>query len=56
MLGRELLANEGADARQVQGRHRFRHARSDAVVAPQRVAVADDQEFTVHSLLGGTFH
>ena len=46
VFGRELLADERAHAGQIQLLNRFHHARADAVVAAQRVAVADDQKIT----------
>ena len=43
-LGREQRANQGAHAGIVPGRHGLGHARAGAIVAPQRVAVADDEK------------
>ncbi len=51
-LGRQEGASQGLDPRQPKGRDGLRHARADAIIAPERVAVADDKKggvIRVHS-------
>jgi len=44
VFGRELLTDQRLHPRQTQRAHGFCDARTNAVVAAQRVAVADDEE------------